>query len=488
MLEEKLREALTFDDVTLVPAESSVLPAETDVRTELTPKIRLNIPVISAAMDTVTEARLAIAMARLGGLGIVHRNLSIADQAKQVLQVKKAESGIIVDPITVSPENKLGQTLELMRRHEISGLPVVKDGGLVGILTNRDIRFEINLELRVQDVMTRDVITCPEGTTFERAKALMHENRIEKLPIVDSEGRLRGLITIKDIEKIRQHPNAAKDAFGRLLVGAALGVGADRPARIEALLKAGCDVLCIDTAHGHSARVLDAVRETKRAYPAVALVAGNVSTGEGCDALCRAGADAVKVGQGPGSICTTRVVTGVGVPQVTAIADCARAASTHGIPIVADGGIKYSGDIVKALAAGANTVMIGSLLAGTDESPGEVILYQGRSYKAYRGMGSLGAMQQSTGAAERYAQEGVEVAKFVPEGIEGRVALKGPVSEMVLQLVGGVRSGMGYLGCSSLAELRTRARFLRVSPAGLRESHVHDVIITKEAPNYRIET
>jgi IMP dehydrogenase len=486
MLDERLREAFTFDDVTLVPAESSVLPAETDLRSELTARISLNVPILSSAMDTVTEARMAIALARAGGLGIIHRNIGVAEQAKQVREVKRAESGVIVDPVTVSPEQKLGHAVELMRQNGISGLPVARDGRLVGILTNRDLRFETNLELRIQDVMTKDVVTAPEGTTLEAAKALMHENRVEKLPVVDAQGRLRGLITIKDIEKMRQHPHAAKDALGRLLVGAAVGVGADREERIDALLRAGCDVLCIDTAHGHSVRVLEAVRATKRAYPKAELIAGNVSTGEGCEALCQAGADAVKVGQGPGSICTTRVVTGVGVPQVTAIADCARAAARHGVSIIADGGIKYSGDIVKAVAAGAHTVMIGSLLAGTDESPGEVILYQGRSYKTYRGMGSLGAMQQ--GGGERYAQEGVQAAKLVPEGIEGRVALKGPVTEMIYQLVGGLRSGMGYLGAQTLGELRAKARFLRVSAAGLRESHVHDVIITKEAPNYQVES
>jgi IMP dehydrogenase len=486
MLDENLREALTFDDVTLIPAESAVLPSDVDVRTQLTPTLTLNIPILSSAMDTVTEARLAIAMARAGGLGIIHRNLSIEEQARQVTLVKKAESGVIADPVVVRPDQKLGEALDLMRRHEISGLPVTVDRKLVGIVTNRDVRFERNLELRVEDVMIRKVITAPEGTRLEDAKALMHQNRIEKLPIVDREGRLRGLITIKDIEKMQRYPEAVKDASGRLLVGAAVGVGPDREARVDALVRAGCDVICIDTAHGHSTRVLEAVRATKRRHPGVALLAGNVSTGEGYEALCKAGADAVKVGQGPGSICTTRVVAGIGIPQVTAIADCAKVAARTGIPIIADGGVKFSGDIVKALAAGAHTVMIGSLLAGTEESPGEVILYQGRAYKVYRGMGSLGAML--SGGADRYGQEGSQPAKYVPEGIEGRVAFKGPVADMLFQLVGGLRSGMGYVGCANLAELRARARFMRVSPAGLREGHVHDVVVTKEAPNYRPES
>jgi IMP dehydrogenase len=485
--EDKLREGLTFDDVLLVPAESDVLPREADVRTRLTNAIPLYQPLLSSAMDTVTEAATAICMAREGGLGVIHKSLSVAEQAREVVKVKKAESGIVVDPVTISPDQSVAVALELMRRHQISGLPVVGEGGFpVGIVTNRDLRFEKNLGQRVRDIMTTRLVTAAEGLTLEESKELLHKNRIEKLIVIDGAGRMKGLITIKDIEKAQQHPLAAKDEHGRLRVGAAVGVGPDREARVEALLAAGCDLIVIDTAHGHSKGVLEAVAATRRAFPRAQLVAGNVATAEGTTALIKAGVDAVKVGIGPGSICTTRVVAGVGMPQVTAISDCARAAAKHDIPIVADGGVKHSGDVVKAIAAGASTVMIGSLFAGTDEAPGEVILYQGRSYKVYRGMGSLDAMR--AGSKDRYFQEGVvSESKLVPEGIEGRVPYRGPLSESVYQLIGGLRSGMGYTGCRTIDELRTKARFIRISTAGLRESHVHGVIITKEAPNYRAE-
>ena len=484
--EDKLREALTFDDVLLVPAESDVLPKDVELKTRLTATIALRVPLVSSAMDTVTEARTAICMAREGGIGIVHKNLTVEEQATEVVKVKKAESGIVVDPVTIHPDEKLAAALGLMRRHNISGLPVVgEDGRPVGILTNRDVRFERNLDQQVRDVMTTRLITAPEKITLEQSKELLHANRIEKLIVVDAAGKLRGLITIKDIEKAQQHPAAAKDELGRLRVGAAVGVGPDREARIEALLAAGCDVIAIDTAHGHSRAVQDAVAATRRAFPKVQLVAGNVATAEATTALIKAGVDAVKVGIGPGSICTTRVVAGVGMPQITAISDCARAAARHDIPIIADGGVKHSGDVVKAIAAGAHVVMIGSLFAGTDESPGEIILYQGRSYKAYRGMGSLGAMRQ--GSRDRYFQSEVEADKLVPEGIEGRVPHKGALSESIYQLLGGLRSGMGYTGCKTIEELRQKAKFVRITSSGLKESHVHDVIITKEAPNYRLE-
>jgi IMP dehydrogenase len=491
--DDGLREALTFDDVLLLPAESEVLPRECEVATRLTERIALQIPLLSSAMDTVTEALTAITMAREGGLGVIHKNLSIEAQAQEVHKVKKAESGMVFDPVVVHPDEKLRAAIELMRRHGISGLPVVLDGRPVGILTNRDVRFERNLEQRVRDVMTAKLITVPEGVSVDQSKELLHEHRIEKLVVVDGNGRMKGLITIKDIEKAEMHPQAAKDEHGRLRVGAAVGVGDDREGRVHALLAAGCDVIVIDTAHGHSTRVQDAVRATRKNFPDAQLIAGNVATADGYSALVRAGADGVKVGIGPGSICTTRVVAGVGVPQITAIADCARAAQKLGKPICADGGVKYSGDVAKALAAGAHTVMIGSLFAGTDEAPGEVILYQGRSYKQYRGMGSLGAMQ--AGSADRYFQGHVtrsgagetETQKLVPEGIEGRVPYKGPLSQSVYQLIGGVKSAMGYTGCKNIDELRGKARFIKISQAGLRESHVHDVIITKEAPNYRGE-
>jgi IMP dehydrogenase len=482
-----LREALTFDDVLLVPAESDVVPKDVEVRTQLTPAIRLAIPIVSSAMDTVTEAATAICMAREGGIGIVHKNLSIPEQALEVTKVKKAETGVVVNPVTVGPDQRLAAAVEIMRRHEISGLPVVApDGRPVGILTNRDIRFERNLDQPVSAMMTRKLITIGEGTTVEAAKDLLHKNRIEKLLVIDAGGFLKGLITIKDIEKAQQHPNAAKDDHGRLRVGGAVGVGADRDERVDALLKAGCDVICIDTAHGHSRGVIQAVADVRRNFPKAQIIAGNIATGEGALALVKAGADAVKVGIGPGSICTTRVVAGVGVPQVTAIADCAKALASVNATIIADGGIKYSGDVAKAIAAGAHMVMIGSLFAGTDEAPGEIILYQGRSYKVYRGMGSIGAMR--AGSRDRYFQgEVTSDAKLVPEGIEGRVPYRGSLSQSIYQLIGGLKSGMGYTGCHTIEELRTKARFIRATAMGLRESHVHDVIITKEAPNYRVE-
>ena len=485
MLDPNLPLALTFDDVLLLPAESDVLPRQVDVSAQLTRNLRLQIPLVSAAMDTVTEARTAIAMAQAGGMGFIHKNMSPAQQALEVTKVKKYESGMVVDPVTIEPEARLYQALELMRQHDISGIPVTRKGRLVGIVTNRDLRFEKNLEQKVEDVMTRDLITCREGISQDQAKELLHKNRIEKLLVVDEKYELKGLITIKDIEKTRAHPNAAKDEHGRLLVGAAVGVGADRDERVHALLRAGADVIAVDTAHGHSKGVLESVRALKINFRDIELVAGNVATGEGAAALCEAGVDAVKVGIGPGSICTTRVVAGVGVPQISAIDNCIRAASRFGVPCISDGGIKYSGDIVKAIASGAHSVMIGSLFAGAEEAPGEVILYQGRSYKSYRGMGSMGAMKQ--GSRDRYFQVGEEDLKLVPEGIEGRVPYKGPLAMNVHQLVGGLRAGMGYTGCRTVEELRTRAKFVRITHAGLRESHVHDVQVTQEAPNYRVE-
>jgi IMP dehydrogenase len=482
--DEPLREALTFDDVLLVPAESAVLPTDVDVATRLTTGIRLNIPLVSAAMDTVTEADTAIRMAREGGIGIVHKNVGIEEQALQVSKVKKAESGIVVDPVTIGPDRLVRDAVDLMRAHHISGLPVV-DGERrpVGILTRRDLRFERNLEQRVSDVMTRKLVTVPESVTAQQSIELLHKHRIEKLVVVDGAGRLKGLITIKDIEQAEEHPLAAKDSMGRLMVGAAVGVGPDREARVAALVAAGCDVVCIDTAHGHSRGVLQAVAATRKKWPKLELIAGNVATAHGAHALVEAGVNAVKVGVGPGSICTTRVVAGVGMPQLTAIADCVQAASGRGVPVIADGGVKHSGDVAKAIAAGAETVMIGSLFAGTDEAPGEIILYQGRSYKTYRGMGSIGAMR--AGSSDRYFQGGRAETKLVPEGIEGRVPYKGPLRESIYQLVGGLRSAMGYTGCATIGELRQNARFVKMSSQGLRESHVHDVIITKEAPNYR---
>jgi len=486
MIDPKVPLALTFDDVLLLPAESNVLPRQVDVSAQLTRNLRLKIPLVSAAMDTVTEARTAIAMAQEGGLGFVHKNFSIQQQALEVTKVKKYESGMVVDPVTIEPDAPVHKAVALMRQHEISGIPVTKNGRLVGILTNRDLRFEKNLDQKVEAMMTRDLVTCREGISQEEAKELLHRNRIEKLLVVDDKYELKGLITIKDIEKTRAHPNAAKDGKGRLLVGAAVGVGPDRDERVHALLQAGADVIAVDTAHGHSRGVLDAIRDLKRNFKGIEIAAGNVATSEGAAALCEAGADAVKVGIGPGSICTTRVVAGVGVPQITAIDNCVRATARHGVPCVSDGGIKYSGDIVKALAAGAHTVMIGSLFAGTEEAPGDVILFQGRSYKSYRGMGSMGAMKK--GSRDRYFQDDTEEMKLVPEGIEGRVPYKGPLAMNVFQLVGGLRSGMGYTGCRSIDELRSKAKFVRITAAGLRESHVHDVQVTQEAPNYRVET
>jgi IMP dehydrogenase len=482
-----LREALTFDDVLLVPGESDVLPKDVDVRTQLTPAIALASPIISSAMDTVTESRTAICMARDGGMGIVHKNLSIAEQVLEVTKVKKAETGVVIDPVTIGPDQKLSAALELMRRFEISGLPVVTpDGHLVGILTNRDVRFERNLDQPVRNMMTTKLITAPEGQSLEGSKELLHKNRIEKLLVVDNANKLKGLLTIKDIEKAQQHPNAVKDELGRLRVGGAVGIGPDRAERVSALLAAGCDVICVDTAHGHSRSVIEAVRDIRATFPKAQMIAGNVATAEAALALAKAGADAIKVGIGPGSICTTRVVAGVGVPQITAVAECAKAVEKLNVRIISDGGIKYSGDVTKAIAAGAHTVMIGSLFAGTDEAPGEIILYQGRSYKQYRGMGSVGAMR--SGSKDRYFQAEVTTdVKLVPEGIEGRVPYRGSLSQSVYQLIGGLRAGMGYCGCHNIDDLRTKARFIKISSAGLRESHVHDVIITKEAPNYRVE-
>ncbi len=486
MISEKPQESLTFDDVLLVPAESSVLPRDVDVSTYLTRSIRLNIPLLSAAMDTVTEAQTAISMAREGGIGIIHRNMPIRNQASEVDKVKKSESGMIVDPITMNPDQKIYEALEIMRKYRISGVPVTRKGKLMGILTNRDLRFETQLDQPISAVMTKDnLVTAPIGITLEDSKRLLHKNRIEKLLVVDEENNLKGLITIKDIEKTIKYPNSSKDNLGRLRAGAAVGISADREERIEALLKAGADVIAIDTAHGHSRGVLEAIRETKRVFPNCQLIAGNVATPEGTEALIKAGADAVKIGVGPGSICTTRVVAGVGVPQITAIQESARVAQRHGIPLIADGGIKFSGDITKAIAAGGDSVMIGSLFAGTDESPGEMVLFQGRSYKMYRGMGSLEAMK--SGSKDRYFQDDIESEiKLVPEGIEGRVPYRGPISSSIYQLLGGLRAGMGYVGCANLKELREKGRFVRITASGLRESHVHDVIITKEAPNYSI--
>jgi IMP dehydrogenase len=480
--------ALTFDDVLLLPAASKVLPNEVDVRSKLTRTIPMNIPLMSAAMDTVTEANTAISMAREGGIGIIHKNMSIERQAREVDKVKKSESGMIIDPVTMHPEQKISEVLEVMEQYRISGVPIVADGRkLVGIITNRDLRFETNLDQKVAEVMTKEnLVTASEGITLEESKVLLHKNRIEKLLVVNDKGDLLGLITIKDIMKIKKYPNACKDNLGRLRVGAAVGVGPDRDARVEALVKAGVDVIAVDSAHGHAQAVVDSVPAIKHQFPEIEIIAGNVATAEGAKTLAEAGADAIKVGVGPGSICTTRVVAGVGVPQITAVTECARVAKEYQVPIIADGGVKYSGDVVKALAAGAHSVMIGSIFAGTDESPGEMILYQGRSYKVYRGMGSLGAMKE--GARDRYFQDDIEEdAKLVPEGIEGRVPYKGPLSSSVFQLIGGLRAGMGYVGCGSLDELRQKAKFIRITSAGLKESHVHDVIITKEAPNYQID-
>ena len=502
MIHFPVPEALTFDDVLLLPAKSDVVPALADTTTRLTRNIELRVPLISAAMDTVTESRMAIAMAQQGGLGIIHRNLTIEQQASEVDKVKRSESGMIVDPITVSPEQKISDALEVMRHYRISGVPVTKNKKLVGILTNRDLRFETRTDIPISEVMTKEnLITVAVGTTLTEAEAILHQHRIEKLLVVDDQYNLKGLITVKDIQKRLKYPTAAKDDHGRLRVGAAVGATGDYLERAQELVRSKVDLLAIDSAHGHSTRVIEAIRKIKATLPQVDLLAGNIGTFDGACELARAGADGIKVGIGPGSICTTRVVTGAGVPQITAIAEAARATRDSDVSVIADGGIKYSGDITKAIAAGAHCVMIGSLLAGTEESPGETILYQGRSFKAYRGMGSLAAMAQ--GSSERYFQttdsdssvpvisedgsDGNRLAKLVPEGIEGRVPYRGTVGMIVYQLVGGVKSGMGYVGCASIAELQQKARFVRISGAGLRESHVHDVMITREAPNYRVE-
>jgi IMP dehydrogenase len=506
MISTPVLEALTFDDVLLVPAYSDVVPAQVSTQTKLTRNITLNTPLMSAAMDTVTESRLAIAIAQQGGLGVVHRNLTIEQQAGEIDKVKRSESGMIVDPVTIEPERPIADALEVMRRYKISGVPVTKNGKLVGILTNRDLRFVSRTDIPIADVMTKEnLITVPVGTTLEQAEEILHQHRVEKLLVVNDAYELKGLITVKDIQKKLKYPNASKDAKGRLRVAGAIGATGDFLERAEELVRAKVDALAIDSAHGHSSRVLEAVRECKRRFPDVDLLAGNVATYEGAAALIDAGADAVKVGIGPGSICTTRMVTGAGMPQITAIAEASRAARERGVAVIADGGIKYSGDITKAIAAGASICMMGSLFAGVDESPGETILYQGRSFKAYRGMGSLSAMAQGSG--ERYFQgpgdggaqderrdltareqsTSNRLAKYVPEGIEGRVPHRGPLEAMIYQLVGGLRSGMGYLGCSTIEELQTKAQFIRISNAGLRESHVHDVVITREAPNYHVE-
>ncbi len=484
MIPEVIPEGLTFDDVLLQPAYSSLTPAEVDTSTRLTARIELKVPLLSSAMDTVTESHMAIALAQQGGIGVIHRNMPIDRQAEEVDRVKRSESGMIVDPVTIEPERSISDALELMKNYRISGVPVTKDGKLVGILTNRDLRFETRYDLPISDVMTKDnLITVPVGTTLEEAGKILHKHRVEKLLVVDDNFALKGLITVKDIQKKLKYPNAAKDFQGRLRVAAAIGSGDDFLERAEELIRMKVDVIVIDSAHGHSKRVMDAVKLVKGKFPEVDLLAGNVASYEGARDLCRLGVDGIKVGIGPGSICTTRVVSGAGVPQITAISECAKATREANIPLISDGGVKYSGDVTKAIAAGADSVMIGSLLAGTDESPGETILYQGRTFKSYRGMGSMGAMAQ--GGSERYAQS--PNGKLVPEGIEGRVPYKGPLSEMAYQLVGGLKSGMGYCGCRTIAELQQHAKFVRVSVAGLRESHVHDVIITKEAPNYRIE-
>jgi IMP dehydrogenase len=487
MLDESVREGLTFDDVLLLPGKSEVLPKDVDAKTRLTREIDINIPIVSAAMDTVTEARLAIALAQEGGIGIIHKAMSIEKQAIEVDKVKRSESGMIVDPITIGPDNKIYEALDHMRRYRISGVPVTKKGKLLGILTNRDLRFETRMNIKVSEVMTKkNLVTAPVGTTLEDAIKLLHEHRIEKLLVVDDNYNLKGLITIKDIEKRIKYPHACKDSMGRLRVGAAVGVGHDGMERAHALVKSGADVLVVDTAHGHSKGVMDTVKKIKKKFPNLQLIAGNIATGEAAKDLIEAGADGIKIGIGPGSICTTRIVAGAGVPQITAVADCSKVADRYDVPVIADGGVKFSGDITKAIAAGASAVMIGGLFAGTEESPGETVIYQGRSYKVYRGMGSIGAME--SGSKDRYFQEHESLAsKLVPEGIEGRVPYKGTLADYVFQLVGGLRAGMGYTGCATIPELRERARFVKISGAGLRESHVHDVVITKEAPNYRME-
>lgn len=485
--QEILPVGLTFDDVLLVPAESSILPRDADVSTRLTERIRLNVPLLSAAMDTVTESRTAIAMAQEGGMGFIHRNMPPAAQAKEVEKVKKFESGMILDPVTVNPHQKIAEAREMMDQHGISGLPVTLGGRLVGILTNRDLRFEKNLERCVDELMTKEnLVTVQDGVDLDEAQELLHQHRIEKLLVVDDHFRLKGLITVKDIEKKTRHPMACKDDQGHLRVGAAVGVGPDREERVEALVRAGVDVIAVDTAHGHAVKVIETVARIRRDYPELEIVGGNVATAQGAQALIDAGANGVKVGVGPGSICTTRVVSGVGVPQLSAISDCARVGTRTGVPLVSDGGIKYSGDVTKALAAGASSVMIGTLFGGCEESPGETVLYQGRTYKVYRGMGSIGAMRE--GSKDRYAQDDIEEeVKLVPEGVEGQVPYRGPLAANVYQLIGGIRAGMGYVGCATIEELQTKARFMQITAAGLTEGHVHDVFITNEAPNYRRE-
>jgi IMP dehydrogenase len=487
MIDKEVRVGLTFDDVVLVPAKSEVLPSEVSTQTRVSRNITINIPILSAAMDTVTEARLAIALAREGGMGVIHRVLSPADQAAEIDKVKKSESGMIFDPITILPDQTVRDAHQIMAKYRISGIPVTKNGKLVGILTNRDLRFETRMDLKVSQVMTKEkLVTAPEGTSLEKAREILHEYRIEKLPVVNRRFELKGLITIKDIEKRIKYPHACKDGHGRLRVGAAVGVGADAEQRLPLLERAGVDMVVVDTAHGHARSVADTVKLIKQKYPSMEVTAGNIATAAAAKDLAKAGVDAVKVGVGPGSICTTRVVSGAGMPQLTAIADCAAALAGSGVAVIADGGIKYSGDITKALAAGASAVMIGGILAGTEESPGETVLFQGRTYKVYRGMGSLGAMEK--GGRDRYFQAGQPIPKLVPEGIEGRVPYKGTLSGVVYQLVGGVKSGMGYCGCRTIPELQQKATFIRQTLAGLREGHVHDVIITKEAPNYRTES
>jgi IMP dehydrogenase len=487
MIADDLPSGLTFDDVLLVPSYADILPKDIDVSTQLTPTIRLNIPLISSAMDTVTESRTAITMAREGGIGIIHKNLSTKFQALEVDKVKKSESGMIVDPITMHPDQKLYEALEIMARYRISGVPVVKNDKLTGILTNRDLRFETNLNQHISKVMTRDkLIIAPVGISLDKAKKLLHKNRIEKLLVVDENNNLKGLITVKDIEKMEMYPNSCKDHLGRLRVGAAIGVGADTLERTEELINAGADIIVIDTAHGHSKEVLETVKEYKKLFPNNELIAGNIATAEAAEALIKAGVDGIKIGVGPGSICTTRVIAGVGIPQITAIMNCSKVSAKHGTPLIADGGVKFSGDITKAIAAGSHTVMIGSLFAGTEESPGETVLFQGRSYKVYRGMGSIEAMKK--GSKDRYFQSEVESEKkLVPEGIEGRVPYRGSLSSSIHQLLGGLKAGMGYVGCKNIEELRKNTRFIKITASGLKESHVHNVIITKEAPNYRLE-
>jgi len=486
MWEQEIRIGLTFDDVVLMPARSDVIPTEVDTTTNLTRNIKINIPLLSAAMDTVTEGRLAIALAREGGIGIIHRALSPEVQAGEVDKIKKSESGMILSPVTITPEQTIRDVRHLMATYRISGIPVTQNGKLVGILTNRDLRFETRMDLKVAQVMTKNnLITTPEGTSLEKAREILHEHRIEKLPVVNDNFELKGLITIKDIQKRIKYPSACKDEHGRLRAGAAIGVGPDAEERLDRLVKAGVDIIVVDTAHGHSQSVLNMVKFVKKKYTDLDVIAGNIATSEGAKDLLDCGVDAVKVGVGPGSICTTRVVSGAGVPQLTAIADCAKVLLDQGVPIIADGGVKYSGDITKALAAGASSIMIGSLFAGTEESPGDMVLFQGRAYKEYRGMGSLGALER--GGKDRYFQEGQPPAKLVPEGIEARVPYKGTLSALVYQLVGGLRAGMGYCGCRSIPQLQKESKFTRLTQAGLREAHVHDVVITKEAPNYRAD-